>query len=1435
MRPRALGPVATETLVRERLPAASAGFAHACHAVTGGNPFLLGALLTQLVADAVAPDDEAAARLGAFGSEQVARVVERQLARLPDGAGSLARAVAVLGPGAPLRHAAGLARLELAEAARAADALRAAGLLDGRSGADARAPADRGNAVREPAGRRAGAPARGRRRAARERARRPRAHRAAPAAHRAGRATRPRSRRCATRRGGPARAALRRARRPTCAARSPSRRRTPPRTPTCGSSWASRSRPTCTRTPTTSTCCTRRSPLAATPDQRGAIALSGARALGLIGRFDRAVALCRQALEQRRGVSGRAARAARGGAQLQRLAARVDDRGVAPLRPRSPAGAFGARAVAGDGGACAACSRTGRRPRPCALLRPVLEQDALAAEPGSLLSALATLHLIADDELETALAQCDALIDVARPRGWLIALAHGSMFRAMALVRAGEIRDAEADARLAFEYKLPVAPGARDAVVPVVPRRRARGGGRPRRRRRGADRRAPTGGAAGRRARRAAAAAGPRAAAAGAAPARRTPSPTRGRPAPVPASSACATPVFASWRAEAVEALVVRGEVAEARRLAREQLELGEQLGTPGARGAALRVLARTATEPIPLLERAVEMLAGSPARLEHTRALVDLGAALRRANRRADARAPLRRALEQADRSGMRLLARRAREELNAAGARPRRSALSGPGALTPAEHRVAELAAQRARQPRDRRAAVRDAAHRRDAPHARLPEARHRLARRARRRPRAAGRSRRARAGRGVAATACGIVDVICGLRRRSVMAAPLAPEQGGERSDGVASVGARQRRFCPSRPARHAELLCRRQRALDESRPSGSGEQQPAELVASDREVGARIHPLAERHGRSQASSASSRRPSVTRSRPDGAADRTGLHGHDVRARRQQVVAACRERARRRALRRRRRRRIIVVVQPRFRGVLEEAARRRPRPGRRAAAPGSPQLACQLRLAGEATQAGRSGSARTMPTSGSSSASRPCAARMHHSSPTNWNSTTARRCAGLARRLGPADAQRLGVREPAGEQRPRRFPLEDHPVRDGHARRRRAPRPARRRPPGRRRTRRARRTGRRGPRTRHRAIVLGATRDELVGDGQALAAALRVHVGPRVRAEHLGERVAVPDPARHRERAVRPSPGARRAGGCTARGARGRPPAGPWPRCRLRAAGPTPGAGARPSPGPRARKSVSPSANVSSGLGHAGAVAGGLGVGGRLGGARRAARSSPASRRARPRASSRSSPCPTGSSWQAVVRAPGTLVVLGGDVEREARGRLVASAARVAQRRARVHEAAGRVEVRGQLAGRDRARVAPPARAPPPRARAGGRAGRPAGRRRSSGARGRARTEAIEARAGRTSRARSAASSASSARSGSTPRRRRDTSASNSAPATAAAVSTSAAPAGRRASRQRTTSRTRGVTAASGGRLSPSARTTSPTKNGLPSVTA
>ena len=108
---------------------------------------------------------------------------------------------------------------------------------------------------------------------------------------------------------------------------------------------------------------------------------------------------------------------------------------------------------------------------------------------------------------------------------------------------------------------------------------------------------------------------------------------------------------------------------------------------------------------------------------------------------------------------------------------------------------------------------------------------------------------------------------------------------------------------------------------------------------------------------------------------------------------------------------------------------------------------------------------------------------------------------------------------------------------------------------------------------------------------------------------------------------------------------------------------------------------------------------------------------------ARSSPASRSARPRANSRSSRCSDAAVRQPLVRAQGALVMLGGDVEREASGRLVAGLAGVAQRRAGIDEAAGRVEVRGQVGRRDGARRTPPVRAPRPRARAGGRGGRPA----------------------------------------------------------------------------------------------------------------
>jgi DNA-binding CsgD family transcriptional regulator len=88
-------------------------------------------------------------------------------------------------------------------------------------------------------------------------------------------------------------------------------------------------------------------------------------------------------------------------------------------------------------------------------------------------------------------------------------------------------------------------------------------------------------------------------------------------------------------------------------------------------------------------------VLAGSYARLEHARALVELRAALRRANQRAAARHRLRAGLDLAHRCGATRLAQRAGTELHAAGARPRRAVLTGLDALTASERRVAELAA--------------------------------------------------------------------------------------------------------------------------------------------------------------------------------------------------------------------------------------------------------------------------------------------------------------------------------------------------------------------------------------------------------------------------------------------------------------------------------------------------------------------------------------------------------------------------------------------------------------------------------------------------------------------------------------------------------------------------------------------------------------------
>jgi DNA-binding CsgD family transcriptional regulator len=125
----------------------------------------------------------------------------------------------------------------------------------------------------------------------------------------------------------------------------------------------------------------------------------------------------------------------------------------------------------------------------------------------------------------------------------------------------------------------------------------------------------------------------------------------------------------------------------------RRTRELGQARGI----GLALRAKARVVggAEGVALLEESVRTLRTSPARLELAHSLVDLGSALRRGGGRTASREPLREGLALAQRCGAEALAEVAHEELIVSGARPRREVLAGPDALTPSEWRVAQLAA--------------------------------------------------------------------------------------------------------------------------------------------------------------------------------------------------------------------------------------------------------------------------------------------------------------------------------------------------------------------------------------------------------------------------------------------------------------------------------------------------------------------------------------------------------------------------------------------------------------------------------------------------------------------------------------------------------------------------------------------------------------------
>ena len=150
------------------------------------------------------------------------------------------------------------------------------------------------------------------------------------------------------------------------------------------------------------------------------------------------------------------------------------------------------------------------------------------------------------------------------------------------------------------------------------------------------------------------------------------------------------------WRSSSARALVRLEQPDEARRLAEEELAIARETGAPRAQSVALRALALTENVEgsVARLAEAVAAVEGTEARLEHARAQLELGVALRRAGRRSDAGRALGEALELAQAFGACLLEERAAEELEVAGARVQRAALRGADALSPSERRVVALA---------------------------------------------------------------------------------------------------------------------------------------------------------------------------------------------------------------------------------------------------------------------------------------------------------------------------------------------------------------------------------------------------------------------------------------------------------------------------------------------------------------------------------------------------------------------------------------------------------------------------------------------------------------------------------------------------------------------------------------------------------------------
>jgi DNA-binding NarL/FixJ family response regulator len=700
LRPASLSQAATAQLVAQQLGSDDPppSFSRACHTATDGNPFLLGELLRALRDDGIAPDDASTARVAQIAPRTVARATLARLRRLGPAARALAFAVAVLGSSAELRHAAQLAELDVEAAAEAADALAAASILREGRPLEFIHPIVRTTIYAELAS--------GRRAASHKRAARllaaDGASDVAIAPHLL----------AADPSGDPWVAARLRAAAEQVVEQAPAAactyleraHREPPAASerlavllALGRAQLSVRSVEIVEHGTAIEHLTEVVHSAQDPAMRFDAARVLVGALTLNGRMNEAMELGHRLLGSGAPEDGELALRLEGEIALvaqfspghaKAALARLDC-----YKGKLTGATRGERLIL-TCQAFGAAHGAGTAAQTAQLARLALADGRLVDEhvPGSAAMYLAIWGLIYADLLDEAGEHLDRALDNARRRGWEGEFAGTSGTHCQLFVRQGRLVEAETEgaALLALVSTRTIARAMLLSCLMETMIERAE----PRTWQPFLVEHALDGDLAGQ-------VMGSfllysrghlRLAAGDAAAALDDFEQLQRRDE----QSGLHTPAIPSRAPQALAQLQL-GDHDAARELAAAELAQARGWGTPSALACALRTagLATGGDEGIELLREAARAGAHSPARLEHARSLTELGAALRRAGHRSDARGPLREGLDVADRCGALRLAARAREELLATGARPRRPALHGRDALTPSERRVAQLAA--------------------------------------------------------------------------------------------------------------------------------------------------------------------------------------------------------------------------------------------------------------------------------------------------------------------------------------------------------------------------------------------------------------------------------------------------------------------------------------------------------------------------------------------------------------------------------------------------------------------------------------------------------------------------------------------------------------------------------------------------------------------